>query len=261
MPDPARSPDPAPTNGLRKHRFLAYGFAISVIAHLLIGPWIHAAPPATAVPDAAQPFTFEKASPPPIVATPEPTPPPATPTPQPLVHAAPAPPAASEVQAPHQTPTYDAPPTQREPGTAAVPSTTTGDAPLPGGSGDGPVVNPGIATEGPTIAATVAPTIAPTATPTPPPTCPNPNAAPSTLVAAPPETPEIAREQGISGTVIVEVRLDAGSHIVGTSVREGPPALRSAALAAARQSTFQTEIRDCKPLGASYLYVVEFQSQ
>jgi outer membrane biosynthesis protein TonB len=260
MHEHPRDPEvPAARTASRTHRFLAYGFAISVVAHLLIGPWIHAAPPAAAVPDAAQDFHFIKASPPPIAATPTPTPAPTTPQTQTQTHAAPAQRAPSEIVAPHQHPSYDAPPVHREPGTAAVPS-TSGDAPIPSGTGDAPVVNPGAAGE-PTITATIAPTIEPTATPTPPPSCTNPNAAPATLVAATPETPELARTQGISGTVVVEVRLDAGSHIVGTSVREGPAVLRSAAIAAALQSTFRTEIRDCKPLGASYLYVVEFQTQ
>jgi hypothetical protein len=37
--------------------------------------------------------------------------------------------------------------------------------------------------------------------------------------------------------------------------------LNNAALASARQSTFATQIVDCKPVAASYIFIVEFQSQ
>jgi hypothetical protein len=58
-----------------------------------------------------------------------------------------------------------------------------------------------------------------------------------------------AQQQGIQGTVQVVVSLDADSKVVGTRIQASPSAiLNGAALSAARQSTFQTEIRDCKPI-------------
>jgi TonB family protein len=72
----------------------------------------------------------------------------------------------------------------------------------------------------------------------------------------------MAAQQGISGTVAVIVALDENSHIVGTSIQSSPSALlNQAALSAARQSTFQTEVRDCKPIAARYIFSVEFSSQ
>src|SRR5437870_5653114 len=85
--------------------------------------------------------------------------------------------------------------------------------------------------------------------PTPPPTpatCARPNVPATTLRAVEPDTPQIAQQQGISGTVQVIVSLDSSSHVTGTRIQTSPSAvLNSAALSAARQSTFQTEIRDC----------------
>ena len=72
----------------------------------------------------------------------------------------------------------------------------------------------------------------------------------------------MAQQQGIAGTVQVIVSLDAASHIVGTRIQSSPSVvLNQAALTAARQSKFQTEIRDCKPIAADYIFSVDFKSQ
>ena len=74
--------------------------------------------------------------------------------------------------------------------------------------------------------------------------------------------PAMAQQQGITGDVTVLVSLDEGSHITSSSIESSPSKiLNSAALSAARQSTFQTEIRDCKPIAATYRFVVTFASQ
>ncbi len=84
---------------------------------------------------------------------------------------------------------------------------------------------------------------------------------PRTLTAALPETPDIAREQGLTGTVEVEVTLAADGRVVRAAVRSGPDILREAALTAARASTFSPGTVNCKPAGGTFLYVVEFTSQ
>ena len=92
--------------------------------------------------------------------------------------------------------------------------------------------------------------------------CSRPNVQATTLRPAEPDTPPAAQEQGISGTVQVVVSLDADSKVVGARIQTSPSRLlNEAALAAARQSSFQTEIRDCKPISADYIYSVEFSSQ
>jgi TonB family protein len=80
--------------------------------------------------------------------------------------------------------------------------------------------------------------------------------------AVAPDTPAIAQQQGISGVVQVLVALDANSKLVSATIQKSPSGLlNNAAIQAARASTFQTEIVDCKPVAANYLYQVEFNQQ
>jgi TonB family protein len=92
--------------------------------------------------------------------------------------------------------------------------------------------------------------------------CARPNVPAATIHAIEPDTPPMAAQQGISGVVQVRVALDENSHITDMSIFQSPSAiLNSAALIAARNSTFQTEVRDCKPIAAEYIFSVEFSSQ
>ncbi|MGD0051628.1 MAG: TonB family protein [Vulcanimicrobiaceae bacterium] len=92
--------------------------------------------------------------------------------------------------------------------------------------------------------------------------CARPNLAATTIHAAMPDVPPMAAQQGISGVVQVEVSLDANSHIVALKIYSSPSALlNAAALAAARQSSFQTAIVNCTPIAVDYLFSVEFDSQ
>jgi len=72
----------------------------------------------------------------------------------------------------------------------------------------------------------------------------------------------MAQRQGIFGDVQVLVTLDQQSQIVGSpSILRSPSIiLNRAAIDAARASTFQTEIRNCVPLAAQYIFVVVFQA-
>ena len=89
--------------------------------------------------------------------------------------------------------------------------------------------------------------------------CARPNAPARVVESAPAVTPEMAEQQGIAGQVQVVVSLDANSNIVGARLFSSPSAvLNQAALAAARQSVFQTEIRDCRPLAADFVFLVNF---
>jgi TonB family protein len=77
-----------------------------------------------------------------------------------------------------------------------------------------------------------------------------------------PETPALAQAQGISGDVTVIVSLDAASRVVNVRVASSPSdLLDAAALRAARESSFRTEIRDCRPVAADYAFIVEFSAQ
>lgn len=92
--------------------------------------------------------------------------------------------------------------------------------------------------------------------------CARPNVPATTIHAVEPDTPQTAQEQGLSGDVAVIVSLDAQSRVVGARIQSSPSSLlNSAALIAAYASTFQTEIQNCKPITADYIYTVQFSSQ
>jgi hypothetical protein len=61
------------------------------------------------------------------------------------------------------------------------------------------------------------------------------------------------------GVVQVVVSLDKDSRIVSTRVLSTPnPEFNAAALATVRKARFRTQIRDCKPLAADYIFSLDF---
>jgi TonB family protein len=89
--------------------------------------------------------------------------------------------------------------------------------------------------------------------------CAHPNVRPATLSEAQPHFPELARKVGVSGDVTVDVTLDELSHVTSVAVENSPSkVLNAAALEAARNSVFQTEIRDCRPIAGTYRFIVVF---
>ena len=62
------------------------------------------------------------------------------------------------------------------------------------------------------------------------------------------------------GTVVVLVGLDEQSNVVSAAIYSSPSAnLNGYALETARMSRFQTEIRNCRPIAARYLFSVDIQ--
>ncbi|HEY0382467.1 MAG TPA: TonB family protein [Candidatus Elarobacter sp.] len=239
----------------RARNFLAYGFGISIAVHLIVLPFVRPQP-TVAGDEIVDHFRVDR------MPTPPPTPPP-TPTPKPTVPPTPPPhvttpqpqPRSILIHAQHQ---------DTHPRTGAgEPANrhTVGDPNgVPDGRGTAAPVATG-APASPAAAATTAPTPRPTPTPTPL-SCARPNVTATTLRPVAPDTPAMAQQQGISGTVQVVVSLDAQSRVVGTRVQTSPSALlNQAALAAARESQFRTEIRNCEPVAADYIFSVEFTSQ
>lgn len=91
--------------------------------------------------------------------------------------------------------------------------------------------------------------------------CAVPNAPASTLVAAVPEVPATLQSNGLaSGTTMVRVDIDADGHVLNASIEKtsGVYGLDRAALKAARESTFQPEVRNCSGVAGSYLFEVDF---
>ncbi|MFN2459354.1 MAG: energy transducer TonB [Candidatus Velthaea sp.] len=253
----ANTPGGPPTKRQRVQNFLAYGFIISVALHLVFGPLVKMQ---RTQPEEEKVSVIKRD----VVPTPPPTPPP---TPKPTPTPPPTPP-------PKQTP----PPVKHTP-QPVVPkikintakSTAHRGGPseranthtegsingVPQGTSTGPATTPV-----PVVATTAAPA-PPTPVPTKPPTCAQPNVAPHVVNAVQPDTPPIAQQQGITGEVSVLVTLDSNSKLSGApSIQKSPSAvLNGAALRAARDSTYQTEIANCVPKAATYVFVVEFNSQ
>ena len=89
--------------------------------------------------------------------------------------------------------------------------------------------------------------------------CARPNVAASVVHAVRGVVSPMAEQQGLYGRVDVVVSLDAASRIVGTRVLRSPAGiLNQAAITAAQASSFQTEIRDCRPIASDLIYSVDF---
>lgn len=246
------------TTGDRAKNFLFYGFAISIVLHLIFGPFLKFER-TQATEEAPQKVTVAR------IPTPPPTPPP-TPTPHPTPPPTPPP---KQTPPPQQTPAPQQPKIKIN---TAKTSSKSNSGPTEATNkyteGNTQGIPQGQGTAAPSTAAPAPPappTNPPTATPRPTPTpqsCARPNVPATTIRAVEPDTPQLAQQQNISGTVQVIVSLDANSNVTGTRVQSSPSAiLNGAALSAARQSKFQTEIRDCKPIAADYIFSVDFTSQ
>ena len=248
------APQPSVPPADRAKNFLVYGFLLSIVLHAIGGPFLKTAKTQVEE-DQPQKVTVVR------VPTPPPTPPP-TPTPKPTVPPTPPP---QKTPPPLQTPAPQQPKIKINTQKTESKSNT------------GPTEQTNQFTQGntqgiPQGQGTAAPSTAPPATPAPstptpkptptPASCARPNLPPQTIRAVAPDTPTIAQQQGIAGTVEIGVSLDANSKITGTRILSSPSAvLNQAALSATRQSTFQTETRDCKPVAAEYRFSVEFVNQ
>ncbi len=236
-----------------KRNDLAYGFAISIAVHLIVLPFVR--PQATvAQEEPVPPFrVVHMPTPPPTPPpTPKPTVPPTPPPHQLLPPQSPVPQHQLRIHPPHQD---------------AHPHTGSGERPYTQAKGDqngDPTAHESVAPAASDAPAAAMPTPAPTPTPRATPTplsCARPNVAPATVRAAAPDTPTLAQQQGISGVVQVVVSLDTQSRVVGTHVQSSPSALlNQAALNAARDSQFRTEVKNCEPVAADYIFSVDFTS-
>jgi TonB family protein len=98
--------------------------------------------------------------------------------------------------------------------------------------------------------------------PTSPSLCAAHDVPPRVVRAVEAETPLLAQQQGISGTVRVRVSLDADGMPVAIKIQESPSAiLNNSAIFAARRSTYQPALRDCVPVPSDYLFSVSFSSR
>ena len=253
----ATTPAPEPVRPLATARnFLGYAFLISLFIHLLTVPFFHLKPQSNDKPEVEKVSVTHKIvvrpTPKPTPTPPPPTPPPKQ-TPPPVKQTAPPPVAKLKVQPPKTTAKSNTASSENKYVAPAVGS----DNGVPAGNA---------ATGAPAVVAstaapaTPAPTPVPTPTPTPKPVCAVPNADATTTNAAPPDYPDIARQQGAVGTTKVKVTLDAAGHVLDASVAKsaGNASLDQAAVKAARASTFAPEVVNCVKTAGSYLFSADF---
>ncbi|GAC1417530.1 MAG: hypothetical protein NVSMB64_27380 [Candidatus Velthaea sp.] len=252
----ANAPQGSPTTTQRVQNFLVYGFLLSVALHLLVGPLVKFQK--TQV-DEEKVSVIKRD----VVPTPVPTPPP---TPKPTPTPPPTPPPKETPPPVKNTPVPEQPKIKINTAKSTASKGTGTEAANSHTQGSTNGVPLGTSTAAASSPAPIQPTATPvpaTPVPTKPPSCANPNVAPTTTNPVAPDTPQLAQQQGITGVVNVLVTLDANSHLVGEPTVQSSPSsiLNRAAIAAAKQSTFRTEVKDCKPVPATYIYAVEFTNQ
>jgi periplasmic protein TonB len=255
-------------NAARKQlrRFLLWGFGISLLAHLILGPFLGRIHYSEA--EKSEPTIVSVTKKPMRIATPrptatptpppKPTPTPPPPTPKPTPPPTPPPPAPKQTQPPHKAAPAPAHLNLNVPKTTSTTQQQPAENPYvakPGNENGAPAGH-GAAGAGAGQAA------GPPGTPAPP-ACAQPHVDPSTKNPVQPEYPEVAREQGAFGTAKVAVTLDAHGTVVSAVIAQsaGNAALDQEAIKAAKASTYSPEIVDCKPIGGVYLFRAVFDSQ
>lgn len=92
-----------------------------------------------------------------------------------------------------------------------------------------------------------------------PASCPQPNVPAAVVKAAEPDYPPEAFPTRAKGLVQVRVVLDDRSRVLWTDIQSSTnPVFDESARAAARDTTYRTEIRNCHPIAAGYIFTVEY---
>jgi protein TonB len=237
---------------VKLRNFIGWAFLISIALHFALLPFgvrfQQAAVAATPPPEI--PFTIDFATPQPRL-----RPKPPVPVRQNLPHVSTAAlPKHHVAKAPHVS-------SHQTRGSAHVAdnstSTIAGDAPLSNGDGTGN----GLGSSDGDAGSPASPE--PIATATPKPSCAKPHVDAQIVRAIEPEYPLLAQQQGLIGTTQIVVTLAETGAVIDARVYAGSGSLvlDEAALAAAKRSTYSSEIDDCKRVGGSYLFRAEFATQ
>jgi len=101
----------------------------------------------------------------------------------------------------------------------------------------------------------------PVATDSPGPTCSAPFVDAKAIDPVTPDTPPLAEEEGLTGTAQVRVTLDSDGRATSATIfrSSGSSLLDSAAVLAAKRSSYRAEVRDCTSVEGSYLFTATFQ--
>ena len=232
------------TTGERLRNFLGWAFVISIIAHVVLGPFL-------AIKQArVEDQQTEKVSLTKKIKVKVPTPPPPTPTPRPTEQPKTTPPPKKQVTVPQPKLKVEPPKTTSNTGAGPaqakyVPPKTGSENGVPAGQG---TPAPAAGTPGP-----------PASTPKPQCQTPFKDATMTSQVA--PEYPESAKEANLGPVVvIVKLTLSPSASVLSTSIisSSGNSAIDQAALLAARQSSYSPKIEDCKPVEGSYSFRASF---
>jgi protein TonB len=81
------------------------------------------------------------------------------------------------------------------------------------------------------------------------------------LSAVPPVYPALAKNQHISGNVLVDALIDTDGHVTTMKVVSGPTLLHQAAMDALRQWRYQPATLDGKPVPMHLTVTIQFRLQ
>ncbi len=90
------------------------------------------------------------------------------------------------------------------------------------------------------------------------PSCREANRAPKVIAASKPSDPPDALKLKLKGNVEVIIRLADDGTVRLATASSGPEQLRKSAEDAARSTTFEPELKDCRKIGGLYTFVVEY---
>lgn len=235
-------------------RFLLYGFGISILLHLIFGPFVEWKRPNQEKQEVEKVSVSKKVT---KVVTPRPTP---TPTPRPTPTPTP-PPTSTPTPAPHTPPPKQVRLKVNVPKqTSKSVSGQSSEQQYNVKTGTQQGVPQGVLASGPPATPVATATVAATSTAA---ACANPNRVATATQKVTPDMPEVARQMGATGTAQIKVTLDANGNVTAVAVFKstGNKALDQAATQAAQQSKYAPEVHNCQPVGGSYLYTVTFESQ
>ncbi|MDQ2662992.1 MAG: TonB family protein [Candidatus Eremiobacteraeota bacterium] len=236
------------SSGERVRSFLLWGFALSLLLHLLFAPFVRYNQ------HGASDQSVEKVSVTKKIKVKVPTPPPPTPTPKPTPPPKSTPPPKQVQTKPQPQLKLNVPKTSNN--SKAGPSEKTYTAPKTG-SQNGAPAGQGTAPPGPP--STPGPPASP---PTPAPAkCATPYQDATVVNAVPPEYPESAKAMGLGSVVVlIQVTVGPSGSLQAASVYQSSQnsAIDRSALVAARQSTYQPKIVNCEKVAGVYSFRATF---
>lgn len=265
MADQSPPRDTAPrlsSAGARVGSFLGWAFLISLALHGIALPFFHLHQNENEQQDVEKVSVTKKIK---VVV---PTPPPPTPTPPPPTPQPKQTPPPKKQTNPPPVAKLKVNPPKTHSNSNTGPSENKYVAPTHGNENGQPNGNaatgaPAAVKAGPPAPVAPPPTPHPP-TPTPKPQCAVPNAQAALKgQAVEPDYPDIARQEGATGTASVKVTLSSTGGVEGTTIYKssGNAALDQAGIKAAQQTAYTPEVVNCVPTAGQYIFEADFTGQ